>query len=84
MLSPTTAIDGRRGRKSVALTLKSVSEFADAYGFTEAQVRWWLFNRESNGLAKYAVVKRIGRRIYIDVSAFEEWLESQQAWTGTV
>ena len=58
--------------------LKTVSAFAAASPFTEAQVRWWIFNEYTNGLASHGALIRIGRRIYIDVDAFDAWIDSQQ------
>lgn len=56
--------------------LKSVAQFATDSPFTEAQVRWWIFNATTNGLQ--SAIVRIGRRVYIDVDAFALWVESQQ------
>ena len=41
--------------------------------FSEATLRWWVFNAESNGL-KCALLK-VGGRVYIDLDQFEQWLE---------
>jgi hypothetical protein len=57
----------------------SVSEFARQEGLSEGQMRWWLFNRHSNGLQAAGACVRIGRRIYIDPAGFERWIENQQA-----
>jgi hypothetical protein len=54
--------------------LKTVAAFCSDSPFTENQVRWWIFNAESNGLAPAIV--RIGRRIYIDLDRFDEWIGS--------
>ena len=57
---------------------KTVSEFATTSPFTEPQLRWWIFNRATNGLdAAGAIVRIGGRRIYIDVDGFERWITSQ-------
>ncbi|WP_108473180.1 DNA-binding protein [Rhodanobacter thiooxydans] len=56
--------------------LKSVTQFAAESPFTEAQVRWWIFNAATNGLQ--SAVVRIGRRVYIDVDAFSAWVDAQQ------
>lgn len=56
--------------------LKSVTQFAAESPFTEAQLRWWIFNASTNGLQ--SAVVRIGRRVYIDVDAFSAWIEAQQ------
>lgn len=58
--------------------LKSVAQFADATPFTAAQIRWWIFRGDENGLAKSGAIVRIGtRRIYLDVDRFDEWLTAQ-------
>jgi len=57
--------------------LRSVKQLAEANpAFTEASLRWMIFNAETNGLNR-ALVKR-GRRILIDVPEFERWLEGQR------
>ena len=58
--------------------LQTVAAFADGSPFTEAQVRWWIFNEKHNGMADHGVIKRIGRRVYIDPMAFDAWVEAQQ------
>jgi hypothetical protein len=42
-------------------------------------MRWWLFNRHSNGLQAAGACVRNGRRIYNDPAGFERWIENQQA-----
>jgi hypothetical protein len=58
--------------------LKTVSAFAESGPFTEAQLRWWIFNEANNGMQDLGVTIRIGRRVYIDVDAFGRWVDSQQ------
>lgn len=58
--------------------LKTVTAFAAQGPFTEAQIRWWIFNEATNGLRAHGAVIRIGRRVYIDTDAFDSWIESQQ------
>ena len=58
--------------------LKTVTAFAADSPFTEAQVRWWIFNEATNGLQAKGAVIRIGRRVYIDTAAFDRWVEAQQ------
>ncbi|MCC8619249.1 DNA-binding protein [Xanthomonas vesicatoria] len=58
--------------------LKTVSDFSENSPFTEAQLRWWIFRQEDNGLRQHGAIVRIGRRVYIDVQAFDKWIESQQ------
>ena len=56
------------------VTVKQLAEASPA--FTEASLRWMIFNAETSGLDR-ALVKR-GRRILIDVPEFERWLEEQR------
>jgi hypothetical protein len=56
------------------VTVKQLSVFSPA--FSEASLRWMIFNAETNGLNR-ALVKP-GRRVLIDVPEFERWLESQR------
>ncbi|MBB1471831.1 DNA-binding protein [Luteimonas sp. MC1782] len=58
--------------------LKTVAAFAADGPFTEAQVRWWIFNESQNGLQAEGAIVRIGRRVYIDTLAFDRWIEAQQ------
>ena len=46
-------------------------------GFTEPAVRKLIFDAERNGLA--AAIVRIGRRVFIDLEKFDEWLEKHRA-----
>ena len=56
--------------------LARVAETARSYNFTEAQVRWWIFQAESNGLGKSGALIRIGRTVTIDLDRFDAWLDS--------
>ena len=38
-------------------------------------LRYWIFNADNNGFNR--VIRRVGRRILIDVAAFHEWIDSQ-------
>ena len=62
--------------------LQSVAAFADGSPFSEAQVRWWIFNERHNGMAEQGVIVRIGRRVYVDTVAFDRWVDSQQEVRG--
>ena len=57
----------------------TVEKFAEKYSaaFTEASLRWLLFNRETNGLA--SAVVQLGRKLLIDEAAFVAWLRSRKA-----
>ena len=57
--------------------LRTVPSFAAESPFTEGQIRWFIFNAQSNGLAAEAAVVRVGRRVYVDVGRFERWFDRQ-------
>jgi len=59
--------------------LQSVARFAaESQGaFTEAQIRWWIHRAGDNGMARAGVIRRIGRRVYLDTAAFDRWLAAQ-------
>lgn len=58
--------------------LKTVSAVADAGPLNENQLRWLIFNARENGLDDHGAIVRIGRRVYIDIDAFDRWIDSQQ------
>jgi hypothetical protein len=55
------------------LSLKQLADRLPAFSYT--QIQWRLAHREQNGLTKY--VRRVGRRLYIRESGFNEWLDQQ-------
>ena len=58
--------------------LMSLTAFVRRYSdiANEPRARWWIFHRESNGLAKSgALVKRGGRWFFV-VPKFRDWLMS--------
>ncbi len=57
--------------------LQTVQAFANAGPFTQGQLRWWIFQSETNGLAAAGAIVRVSKRVYIDVERFEAWIESQ-------
>lgn len=57
--------------------LQSVSQFATASPFTQDQLRWWIFHAGQNGLAGVGAIVRVGRRVYLDVDRFDDWLKIQ-------
>lgn len=56
-------------------TIRQLAEEAPGI-FTQSKLRWWVYNAEENGL-KVALV-RIGGRIYLDIEALAQWLESMR------
>ena len=61
-------------RSKNLLTVRQLSDSCPA--FTEASLRWLIFNAKANGLNR-ALVK-VGRRVLIDVHEFEKWLDQQR------
>jgi hypothetical protein len=59
--------------------LRSVAQHAAGGPFTQNQLRWWIFNAASNGLAEAGAVVRVQGRVYIDVDRFDYWIERQNA-----
>lgn len=55
----------------------TVKETAKAYSdaFSEASIRWLIFNERINGFS--CCVKRIGRKVLIDLDQFEAWIDKQ-------
>ncbi len=56
-------------------TVKNLPSLYPNAGFTESSLKWLLFNAKENGFSHCVV--RMGRKVLIDLSKFEEWLESQ-------
>jgi hypothetical protein len=57
-----------------AESLRTVAQLAEELpAFDEAAIRRLIFNAEEIGLS-HAIV-RIGRRVYIDLKDFEQWLD---------
>lgn len=53
-------------------TIKQLAQENPA--FTEASLRWLVFNARQNGLD--AAIVRVGRRVLIDVQKLDAWLEA--------
>lgn len=43
--------------------------------FTENSIRWLIFHEKTNGFCH--CVRRIGRKVLIDISEFEAWIAKQ-------
>ena len=58
--------------------LKTVKQIAETNPgvFTEASLRWMIFNSKGNGMER-AIIK-VGSRVFIDTERFNEWLEIQR------
>jgi len=56
----------------------TVTQFAEKHpAFTPGGLRAWIFNENTNGLAKAGAIVRIGRKVLIDEAKFFAWVESQ-------
>ena len=59
--------------------LYTIRQFAESVpAFSEASIRWMVFNSKSNGLADSGAILRNGRRVLIDGEKFSTWLKSRQ------
>lgn len=53
-----------------------VSQMAEKHpAFSEASLRYLIFNETKNGIDK--CIKRVGRKVLINEEKFFEWLEAQ-------
>ena len=57
--------------------LQSIAALAASTPFSEGQLRWWVFMSATNGLDDTSAVVRVGRRVYIDIDRFNDWIERQ-------
>lgn len=57
------------------LSVKQIIE-SKLYPFTAGQLRHYLIKRHCNGLK--AVVRKIGKRLYLRQDLFELWIEEQK------
>ncbi len=55
-------------------TIKQLAQENPA--FTEASLRWLVFNARQNGLE--AAIVRVGRRVLIDSQKLDAWLEGRR------
>jgi hypothetical protein len=56
--------------------VSSVKNFPSIYPdaeFTEAGIRWLIFNKEKNGFHKCVI--KVGKKVLIDLDRFEKWLD---------
>lgn len=56
------------------LTVKQFPSYCEA--FSESGLRWLIFNEKANGFCR--CIRRVGRKILIDVVEFENWISEQQ------
>ena len=65
--------DNRLDHQNLRIVAQLVAETS---WLTGGEIRWFLFHRETNALA--STVVRIGRRLYIDLDKFQDWLAGQR------
>lgn len=59
--------------------LLTVKQFVGRYPvFNEGGIRNFIFWRKTNGMDKFNVIIKLGKRVLIDEIAFTSWLQSQQ------
>jgi len=59
------------------MNLKTIKQTVEQFPFfSEQSLRWHLFHRDTNGLNR--CVCKVGRKVLIDVDAFESWLSSKR------
>lgn len=57
-------------------TLLSIGQFVEKHKHqTEPSLRWLVFNESHNGFSK--VIRRIGKRVFIDEEAYFQWVDEQ-------
>lgn len=57
--------------------IATVRQTANAYpSFSQSSLRWLIFNGDSNGFS--SCLRRVGRKVLIDLDSFESWIDSQQ------
>jgi len=55
----------------------TVKQFAKEKGFiSESGLRYLVFHSDTNGMDAFKVIKRINKKVLIDFTAFELWLQS--------
>lgn len=58
--------------------LMTVRQFAENFpAFSTGAIRNYIFFEESNGLQVNKVIKRVGKKILIDVERFFQWIDNQ-------
>ena len=69
---------------SLNMDYSTVNQFIKKYpAFTNGGMRHLLFHSNSNGLDASGAIKRIGRKILIDVEKFFQWIEAQNGDSGS-
>jgi hypothetical protein len=58
--------------------LLTVRQFCEQFpAFSTGSIRSYIYYAEINGLKEARAIKRVGKKILIDVDAFFEWIEKK-------
>lgn len=59
------------------MSFLTVKQFAGKHtAFSEASIRWIIFNSKTNGATTF--IRKIGRKVLIEESSFLEWVNQQR------
>lgn len=61
-------------------TVKNLPSQYPGSGLTESSIRWLIFNSSENGFAM--CIRRLGRKVLIDLDIFEQWMDDQATKGG--
>ena len=65
--------------------LRRVGQFCkENPAFSDASIRWLIFNSASNGLDDAGAVMRLDRRVFIDVDRFFDWMAKRSGVSAKV
>ena len=71
-------LEGRLSKRRRLMTIRQIAESNRYDGLTEQGLRSLIKRGEANGFDR--CLRRNGRRIFIDTSAMDRWLEEQARW----
>ncbi|MFQ6739426.1 MAG: hypothetical protein ACLRFJ_02040 [Alphaproteobacteria bacterium] len=80
---PDYNLDNAKAQAENKYTLLTVQQFVTEYpAFTVGGMRSYIFYEDINGLKTSGAIKRIGRKILIDVNLFFEWVATNPSPKG--
>ena len=58
--------------------LAAVKQIPEIYPgiFSQSSIRWLIFNENTNGFS--CCIRRVGRKVLIDLDEFEKWIDQQK------
>jgi hypothetical protein len=63
------------------VTVKNLPSLYPDANFTPSSIRWLIFNASENGFNH--CIRRAGRKVLIDLEAFEEWINNEALQGGS-